>query len=363
MDPHADRFSLQGLLPPLIAFAGATALVIVGALVAGFDPLDSQSYARWDSFHYMSIANDGYHRSPFPCHDSALVCAHAGWYPGYPALFAIPAALGVSLSAAGLATSWVFCLAGLAVLWWRYLEPAPLEARYACLAFAAATPGMIYLHTVFPLAVLSTCTLVALAALADDRGLLAGLSGAAAAASYPLGVLLVPLAVGLALVRRASARQALLAAGLTLCGLLGVMLFQWIQLGEPLAYIKTQHFPLRNPVVSAIQWFQRGIRNDREAISGLVALSTATVAAAAYVVVRWRDRVTRLDVLAAAFAAGVWVVPLSQAGVSIYRANAAMLPAAGLLRHLSGPLRWAFAVAAVALVVPMSVLFFEGRLI
>jgi hypothetical protein len=363
MDPHADRFSLQGLLPPLIAFAGATALVVVGALVAGFDPLDPLTYARWDSFHYLSIANDGYHRSAFPCHDSALVCAHAGWYPGYPALFAIPVAIGVDLTVAGLATSWLFCLAGLVILWWRYLEPAPLEARYACLAFAAVTPGMIYLHTVFPLAMLTTCALVALVALAEDRGLVAGLSGAVAAASYPLGALLAPVAVGLALFRRASARQALLAAALTVCGLLAVILFQWLQLGEPLAYFKAQHFPLRNPVVGVIQLVQRGLRNDREAVSALVLLSTATIAAAAYVLVWRRDRVTRLDALAAAFATGVWLVPLSQTGISVYRANAAMLPAAALLRHLSRPLRWAFVVAAVALAVPMSVLFFDGRLV
>jgi hypothetical protein len=354
----------EGLLPPLAAFAGATALVVVGALIAGFDPLDPLTYARWDSFHYLSIANDGYHRSSFPpCHDPALVCAHAGWYPGYPAVFAGPAAIGVDLTVAGLATSWLFCLAGLVVLWRRYLDPAPLEARYACLAFAAATPGMIYLHTVFPLAMLTTCALVSLAALAEDRGLLAGLSGAVAAASYPLGALLVPVAVGLALVRRASARQALLAAALTLCGLLAVIAFQWIQLGEPFAYFKAQHFPLRNPVVGVYQLIARGLRNDREAVSALVALSTATVAAAAYVLVRRRDRVTRLDVLAAAFATGVWLVPLAQTGISVYRANAAMLPAAGLLRHLSRPLQWAFALAAIALVVPLSVLFFDGKLV
>jgi hypothetical protein len=307
----------EAIIPPLVAFAGATALVVVGALVAGFDPLDSLTWARWDSFHYMAIANDGYHRTAFPCHDSALVCAQASWYPGYPALFAIPAALGVDLSVAGLATSWLFCFAGLVILWWRYLDPAPREARYACLAFAAATPGMIYMHTVFPLAVLTTCALVALVALAEDRGLVAGLSGAVAAASYPLGALLAPVAVGLALVRRASARQALLAAGLTVCGLLAVILVQWLQIGEPLAYFKTQHFPLRNPVVGLVQLIHRSYRDDKEAVSALVVLSTATIAAAAYVVVWRRDRVTRLDVLAAAFAAGVWLVPLAQAGLVV----------------------------------------------
>lgn len=178
----------RAFMVPVAAFIGSTALVALCAVAAGYDPLDARTWARWDSFHYVNIALYGYSEGPNQCATGGpLACAHAGWFPGYPALFALPAQIGLGAIPSALITAWLFALATLLLLWRRLLEHGRREARYGLL-FAALVPGMVYLHTVFPISVLTFFVLISLFLMAEERWVLAGLAGAAAAAAYPLGV-------------------------------------------------------------------------------------------------------------------------------------------------------------------------------
>jgi hypothetical protein len=354
------------LLPPLAAFLGATAVAALVASLTGFDPWKAATWARWDSFNYVNIAVRFYAPDP-GCTAAAISCGHAGWFPGYPALLAVPANLGLGLAAAGVLVSSVFCFASLCLIWARFLPGATREARVASLLFAAAVPGMIYQHTVFPLSALTFWALLSMLLLSEGRFAYAGLSGAAAAVTYPLGALLAPLNCLWVVLGEGrpgqKAARALLAGGLVACGLASVLILQRVQVGEWLGYFRLQEHPLRTPLAGLLSQLREGTRDGRPAVAAQALFTTALALAVLGLLVWRRPRLSRLDLMAASFTLLVWVVPLCQTGVSLYRSNAALVSAAPLLRHLGAPLRWAFVAGSVALVVPMGVLFFEGRLI
>src|SRR5215470_6342274 len=71
-----------------LAFAASQLLVMVGASVAGVDPWQSRNLARWDSAHYLDIADHGYdlHHCDTRVRDESLYtgndwCGNAGWFP------------------------------------------------------------------------------------------------------------------------------------------------------------------------------------------------------------------------------------------------------------------------------------------
>jgi hypothetical protein len=358
-------------LPPLAAYAAMTVVAAISAEVAGFSAFDPQTWSRWDSFHYVNIALHGYDEGPLDCTGGKLVCGHAGWLPGYPALFGLPVQLGLGATPTGLVTSWLFGLATLTLLWTRFLQHGPEDARVAGLLFAAAVPGMIYHHTVFPLSALAFFSLLSLLLLARERWFLAGLSGAAAAATYPLGAVLSPLAAAwIAIARRTRPLRervvpALTAGALVAAGFGVVLLVQRLELGEWLGYFEVQDHPLRSPFRGLSEELTRDLREtDLEAVVGAQAVLTAALALAiVLLLVLRRSQLTRLDVLCGCFALAVWVLPLTQTGVSVYRSNAALLSAAPLLRHLGKGVRWAFVAVALLISAPMSALFFKGSLV
>jgi hypothetical protein len=78
--------------------------------------------------------------------------------------------------------------------------------------------------------------------------------------------------------------------------------------------------------------------------------------------VRWRAGAR--DALVALYVAVFWLAPLTLGGaLSLYRAEALLLPAAALLPGAPRPIRAGFAAAALALSIPMGVLFFRGILV
>lgn len=67
-------------------------------------------------------------------------------------------------------------------------------ANLACLALAAVFPGSMHEHAIFPISLALAASLLYLALLAVGRWTAAGIAGAAAAAAYQPGILLIPLA-------------------------------------------------------------------------------------------------------------------------------------------------------------------------
>jgi hypothetical protein len=360
-------------LPPLLAFLVATAVAAGCAHIAGYDPTRQTTWARWDSIHYVSIARDGYVDTLRHCPGSAISCAHGGWLSGYPAVMAVPVQLGAPARATGIALGWAACLAALWLIWMRFPRPAAREGRLAVLAFAAFVPGWFYMHAIFPLSLFALLSITTLLLLERGRFVAAGLSGAAASATYPLGVLLAPVAaLWLLLDRRERPLRerlprAATAAGLMFAGFAAALVAIGLWTGDYFGYFHAQQHDLRDPVSGLLHEISNSFEPERgrlERARAAQALLTAGLAASvAFLLVCRRRRLDRVEVLAAWFALAVWVVPLTQAGLSVYRSNAALLPAAPLLRHLPPLVRWALAGAATAIGVPMAVLFFQSRLV
>jgi hypothetical protein len=74
-------------------------------------------------------------------------------------------------------------------------------------------------------------------------------------------------------------------------------------------------------------------------------------------------RASRLDALVALWAVATWLLIEGQANLSVYRAEATLLPLAVLLRRLPLPLLALLCAVAVWLLVPMTELFVRSRIV
>jgi len=356
--------------------------------------LHEGSWGRWDSGNYLGIAAHGYDIHPcapgrvppsMPGPASSYECGNTAWMPLYPWAVRAAAAPGLSLPLAGLVTTLLTRLAGLVLLWAVLREVTPrgraaAAGAMACLLLAVVFPGMIYLHAIFPVAQATLLALACMVLLARERWLPAGLAGAGAAASYPLGVLLVPVALlagvaagwrGRPLWRRLGG--ALLAGALVAAGLGIVFLDQRLALGRWDAFFAGQrrfgnglHDPLpvfQATVAPVLAW----LGGDRSPAPQGLTEGLQTVLVAALVVLSvgatlLHRRRTRLDLLIACYTLMVWVAPHVASrgtGLSQYRSEALLLPAVVLTRHVPVVLRVPLVLASTAVAVEMARLFWR----
>src|SRR6266566_5175477 len=114
---------------PVAAWTGALGLLCLTAWLVGFTPVAADTWARWDSAHYESIARGGYEVHRCAPGDIGAPgtswCGNAAWLPGYPVLMAAGHATGVSFWWAGLIISWLLAGATLILLWRTFLRDLP----------------------------------------------------------------------------------------------------------------------------------------------------------------------------------------------------------------------------------------------
>jgi hypothetical protein len=182
------------VLPPLLAFVAANALVWHAAGSAGYDFFDPRTWALWDGGQYLSQARRGLTLVPckVPPYKPGQWCGNAGWFPLYPALVRGVSWTGLPLDWSGVVVAQSACLALLAVVW-RMLGARLTAAAVLCLALAAVFPGMVYDHAVFPISLASLATLLCLHWLARGRWVPAGLATGVRVHHYRGDALLVPL--------------------------------------------------------------------------------------------------------------------------------------------------------------------------
>ncbi|MGH9224688.1 MAG: hypothetical protein ACRD2W_13130 [Acidimicrobiales bacterium] len=310
-----------------------------------------------------------------PCADQpSNWCGNAGWFPLYPWTLGLLHRLGVPLGFSAAAVSWLFAGATLLLLWRTFLQRGRSAAAIGALLYAAFAPGQVYGYASFPLSMLAFFTVLHLWALWRERFVVAGLAGAAAALSYPIGVLLVAIsALWLLSDREVAWRVRLLrvatASGLTLAGCLLLLVVQRSETGHWDAYLlvheKYDHgfrnplsafWRLIHPLVNGSVWW---IENAPAAQTFLVAL---VLLAVVVTVATRRAARTRLHLLLVVWAVITWAFPLTQGNLSPARAHAALLPLALLVRELPPPLLYAIVVVATALSLPMTALYLQGKL-
>ena len=406
----AVRFAV----PPLVAYLLGQVLVLA-ATRSGTSYFTIAAHERWDSAFYEQIADRGYQM--FVCdQDPSLAfygdawCGNAGWFPLYPWLIrAVETLTGLSVGWSGLLVTEAATVAMVLLFWWLLTRPAPVNSEAASaapagwgvglrgdglrnaalLALVAVFPVGIYFHAVFPMSLATAATLACLGLAARRRWVLAGLAGAAAAATYPIGA-----AAGLAAVVVVAAMawwdrpawprylgRAASVGGLSLAGLVLVFVVMRLTVGHWDGFLLSQakyggqgHNPV-SAFITMVSQAQGGpvtvkttpplahrldiaVRTEMWASLGLVLLGCALAVAAGV-----RRRLVPLDAGLAVFGVVTWLVPLfAGTQISQYRSHALLLPVLLLLRHLPGWLLALLTIPAGLLAYRMGTLFYLSML-
>lgn len=379
-------------LPPVLAYLVVQLVYVLVADRAGFVWWSVESRVRWDSGHYLTIAQSGY--EVFRCgEDPSLAwyapddwCGNTGWFPLYPYLIrglsalttVRPDVMGVLIAEA--------CALGALILVWRLLGSRLTPRNLACLVLAAALPAGVYYHAVFPMSLVALLTLLALLLLRRGNWLMAGLVGGLAAMSYPIGVLLAPAAVLYGLLAAGPIRHRLLRAGFvaaaTALGTLAVLGIFKLDTGrfdaQLLAGQKYGH-GLHNPIATFHTILERRHvtvhpslipPGQADAVYGTVSaeLLFATVliglGLVGLAVAAVQQRATALDWALACYGVLALLVPLVvSANVAQFRSHTLLLPVVLLQRQLPVLIPLLLATTGAALAVPMTRYFLESILI
>lgn len=364
----------QRVAPPLLAFVLARLVLHTVARAAGYKPLLAQTWQRWDSAHYLSIATGGYELfscARLPGYDPAEYCGNAAWLPGFPLLIHLLSALGPSPEQCGVLIAAGFTLASLALLWNGFLGPEWSARGLLALLLAALFPGHVYYHAVFPVSMCLFFQLAALKLYVSKRFVLAGMAGALAAFTYSSGFFLAAVfGLHLLLWRRREpladqVRRQLEVAGLTLAGFLAFLAVLRVEVGVWNAYPLVQakyHYRFTVPWIPVAQQL-------RESLQPTAALARQAVFVAVLIgLLLWaalREPRAPLGALLVMFALTYWLTPLmlGPGYVAVVRSESMLLPVVALAKRL--PLGVLMVMVAFALVSALGIdpLFFRAILV
>ena len=145
--------------------------------------LETAAWLRWDSFHYLSIARQGY--SAQPC--GQFVCGNTGWFPLFPWMIKAFATLGLSISSAALFVTLLSLLVSSEVL------SRLIQRRWSSVAVAVAfllLPGGVYHVAAFPVSLTTALDLSAIWLFLYSFYGASAVSAFLAAFAYPSSVIL-----------------------------------------------------------------------------------------------------------------------------------------------------------------------------
>jgi hypothetical protein len=364
-------------------------LIVVKA--NGYDPFQASTWARWDSGLYKHVAAYGYD-DVVPCPPTSGYgpgdwCGNAGWFPAYPRLvrgvhelvwpvFQVNQPAQHRLGGTAVAVSWSFAVGTLVLLWTTFLRRELTTAALGALLFAAYVPGQIYHYAIFPISMLAFFTVLHLWLLQRQRWLAAGLAGAVAAATYPIGVMLIAVsALWIAFVLRDApwlerARRVALASGLTVAGFVAVLVDMKLETGHWDAYFLIQekyghgfHLPV-GTFRDAVRPVFEGSPVATGQAAALQTLVVGVIVASVFIHAGLRRRrLTSLDGLLLLWLSFYWAFPLTQHNVELVRSEATLVPLAVLVWRLPRPLLLLAVGTVVWLSVPIAQLFLDGKLV
>jgi hypothetical protein len=376
------------LLPPLVAFVLATALLWVVAARTGYPPREATTWARWDSGQYVSIATRGYYTVectsrmvPPDAPPGPQLCGNTGWFPLYPWAMRAVSKLGLSVVQAGVLLAALFHLLSLVLVWALVREPGH-PSRFLVLLLAAVFPGVVYQHAVFPVSMMTFFTIGFLYLLGTGRWIRAGVSGAAAAASYISGVLLAPVAPVVAILTvgwwpgwRTALRSGITAV-IVAAGFVGVLIVQYLAVGIWGAYFQSTRkygVGIQNPVPNFVRTVSpfveqlRGMPVPRrqyiEAVQTLAVAGIVVLIVAATLAPLIRGQLSSTDWAVLVTTIGLWIFPhVSGVAASQYRSEALLLPCVLLARRLPLALQAGLVAVSIAVLWIMAPGFFTGLL-
>lgn len=379
-DPiDADRRAgIDGRDVAVIAGTAALWLLVMAlaARAAGMSVWSTATWGRWDTGHYLQIAESGYsfgHCNGVPNRGPTDYCGNSGWFPGYPYLVRFTSWSGMSFAQSGRLISTLAMLTAWSVLWLGFLRRRPFVVGVLGMALAAVFPAGVYSGAIFPISTMLAAVLLMLAFLDRRRWLLAGCCGAVAAVVYPSGVLVglvafAPLTAASVGDLRQRCRAALLVGVPIALGYGAVLLNYQRAVGTWDAWFKTQasyELGATIPIESIVRQIGHLGDDPTPAIVGVqTILVVAMVVGAAWVVATRKRDLSLGERGAAVLVLGLWLLPLTLGSdLSLYRAESLLLPIVILLVHLRPAIVAAYVAAGAPVAYLMAQLFFDGTLI
>lgn len=380
--PHAGgrRWFRRVVLPPLLALLCVQLAIVVAALVTSKNPLRGSTYARWDSYHYITIATRGYYIEKV---GDEIVRGNVGWFPGYPLTIRALKLKGVTRALnlkpltpakTGKLVSTAFAF-GLLVVMWKLLSTAEgITSPAIALLLAAFFPGFIYYHAVFPISMVAFLDVVALWSCARGRFLASGLLGALGATAYPTGVLVAaPLCLGILLNRELSPgrRLAALAQAPLLVGLgpLAVFFYQAKTVGWD-AFLRMRREFFDNQMSNPLATLASNTAHvwHGELVPALLpeaqtVLTATLILGIGYWCWRHRSSLTLLEQMLWANATLFWLFPQFVGVFGATRADALLVAMVPLLGRLPAVAQRALLALLVPLGIGLCMLFFQGVLV
>jgi hypothetical protein len=367
----------KNLLPPLVAYVLSRAMLHWAAISARHDPFTATAWSRWDSAHYLSIAEKGYEFfscALMPGYDPKLWCGNCAWLPGYPLLTKLVAgAVHIQHVTAAVWISSAFTIASLLVIWNLFLNAQMSVGNLLSLALAAFFPGHVYDHAVFPISQFAFFELLSLWFYGQQRLALSAVSAAAAAFTYSSGLFLCGVfGLHAVLLDRQKpwlvrVKNVTLPCAGVLVGFSAVLWLQWFQTGHGNAFFLTQGKYAYAPRTPFEAWWKSftTFLSDYPRIGG-PSEQTLLVAGLCLMMLGflvWRRNPTRLDLTLAAFTVVYWLVPIILGGqLSLYRAEATLLPAIPLARKVPWPILALLVFVAMVISRLMARQFFKGSI-
>lgn len=191
---HKTIFSISELLKSLIwVIVAASCSLYITSAAANFayvNPLDFSSYQRWDSYQYLSIAQDGYTLSVCE-HDKNLFCGNSGWFPLYPLLIKALSNTGINLDISSVAVSWLLYALTLLMLLPLLVRHVPEQSKRIALSLLFSMfPGCIYFIAAFPISLTVFLAFATILSAASKCWSLTALFAVLASLTHPTGIYL-----------------------------------------------------------------------------------------------------------------------------------------------------------------------------
>ncbi len=139
---------------------------------AGFSPVATYTWGRWDTGQYLSIARDGYileHCVGIANRGPQDWCGNSGWFPGYAYLMRVGSWFGPDYLAVGRAVSLIAMVGAWTTLWFGFLRRRPFAAGSLGMVIAAMFPAGVYYGAIFPVSSMLVAVLLALVCLDRQR--------------------------------------------------------------------------------------------------------------------------------------------------------------------------------------------------
>jgi len=216
-----------------------------------------EGWVRYDGGWYRDIVAHGYSYA-VPGYQ-----ANVAFFPGYPMVVWVVTQVIHNIELAGIAVTF---LAGLvtAVLFhrWAHDRVDPKTARLAVIALLLYPYAWYLFGAVYADALFLACAVGAFLLVEADHPILAGIVGAMATATRPIGIALVLGLVVLTIERRGgfrhlrALRPADLGVALSATGLVSWSLYQWNHWGDPLLFVNVEGVPGWDQPAGPRTWFK-----------------------------------------------------------------------------------------------------------